>query len=52
MARSCKDTCVVCREQRVTEKESGMKRILLQVTGVSRCSKIWVGGQYMGEHIG
>ena len=27
MDRSCKDTCVVCREQRVTAKESGMKRI-------------------------
>jgi len=27
MAQSCKDACVVCREQRATAKESGMKRI-------------------------
>lgn len=28
------------------------KRIFLLVTGVSRYSKIWVNGQYAGEHIG
>jgi len=28
------------------------KRIFLMVTGISRYSKIWVGGQYVGEHIG